>query len=46
VKDADDLIKYIRERKPGDTVTLKVLRNGQFKDVKITLQERPRTIRR
>jgi S1-C subfamily serine protease len=46
VKDADDLIKYVRERKPGDTVTLKVLRNGQFKDVKITLQERPRTIRR
>ena len=46
VKEADDLIKYIRERKPGDTVTLKVFRNGQFKDVKITLQERPRTIRR
>jgi S1-C subfamily serine protease len=46
VKDADDLIKYIRERKPGDTVTLKVLRDGQFKDLKITLQERPRTIRR
>ncbi len=46
VKDADDLIKYIRERKPGDTVTLKVLREGQFKDVKITLQERPRTTRR
>jgi S1-C subfamily serine protease len=42
VKDADDLIKYIRERKPGDAVTLKVLRGGQFKNVKITLQERPR----
>jgi putative serine protease PepD len=43
VKDADDLIKHIRERKPGDVVILKVLRDGQFKEVKITLQERPRT---
>jgi putative serine protease PepD len=42
VKDADDLIKHIRERKPGDVVVLKVLRDGQFKEVKITLQERPR----
>jgi putative serine protease PepD len=46
VKDADDLIKYIRERKPGDAVTMKILREGQVKDVKITLQERPRTTRR
>ncbi|HXZ38610.1 MAG TPA: trypsin-like peptidase domain-containing protein [Thermodesulfobacteriota bacterium] len=42
VKDADDLIKHIRERKPGEVVILKVLRDGQFKEVKITLQERPR----
>jgi putative serine protease PepD len=46
VKDADDLIKLIRERKPGDVAVLKVLRDGQFKEVKITLQERPRTTRR
>jgi putative serine protease PepD len=46
VKDADDLIKHIRERKPGDAVALKVLRDGQFKEVKITLQERPRATRR
>jgi len=46
VKDADDLIKYIRERKPGDAVTLKILRDGQFREIKITLQERPRTTRR
>jgi putative serine protease PepD len=46
VKDADDLIKHIRERKPGEAVMLKVLRDGQFKEVKITLQERPRTTRR
>jgi S1-C subfamily serine protease len=45
VKDADDLIKHIRERKPGDGVVLKVFRDGQFKEVKITLQERPRTTR-
>jgi len=46
VKDADDLIKLIRERKPGDVAVLKVLRDEQFKEVKITLQERPRTTRR
>ncbi len=46
VKNADDLIKHIRERKPGDVVKLKVLRDGQFKELKITLQERPRTTRR
>jgi len=42
VKDADDLVKLIRERKPGDVVTLKILRDGQWKEVRITLQERPR----
>ena len=46
VKDADDLIKHIRERKPGDGVSLKILRDGQFREVKVTLQERPRTSRR
>jgi len=46
VKDSDDLIKHIRERKPGDVAVLKVLRDGQFKEVRITLQERPRTTRR
>jgi len=46
VKNADDLIKHIRERKPGEAVTVKVLRDEQFKDVKITLQERPRPSQR
>ncbi len=42
VADADDLIKHIRERKPGETVTLKVYRDGKAKEVKVTLQERPK----
>ncbi len=46
VKDSDDLIKHIRERKPGDVAVLKVFRDGQFKEVRITLQERPRTTKR
>jgi S1-C subfamily serine protease len=46
VKNADDLIKHIRERKPGDVVSLKILRDGQFRELKISLQERPRTSRR
>ncbi len=42
VKTNDELIHYIREKKPGDTILLKVYRNGSFVDVKVTLGERPR----
>jgi S1-C subfamily serine protease len=42
VKTHDDLIRYIREKKPNDVITLKVLRKGKFEDVKVTLGERPR----
>jgi S1-C subfamily serine protease len=42
VKTNDELIRYIREKKPGDTITLRVFRKGNFEDVKVTLGERPR----
>ncbi len=42
VKTNDELIHYIREKKPGDAILLKVYRNGNFVDVKVTLSERPR----
>jgi len=42
VKTSNELIRYIREKRPGDTVTLKVLRKGSFEDIKLTLGERPR----
>ncbi|RPJ08975.1 MAG: PDZ domain-containing protein [Deltaproteobacteria bacterium] len=42
VKTSDELIRYIREKKPGDPVTLKILRKGNFEDLKLTLGERPR----
>jgi putative serine protease PepD len=42
VKTNDELIHYIRERKPGDTILLKVFRKDNFIDVKVTLGERPR----
>jgi S1-C subfamily serine protease len=42
VKTNDELIHYIREKKPGDTVLLKVFRKESFMDVKVTLGERPR----
>lgn len=38
----DDLIRYIREKKPGDSILLKILRKGRFEDLKVTLGERPR----
>jgi len=42
VKTNDELIRYIREKKPGDTMLLNVFRKGDFVDVKLTLGERPR----
>ncbi len=42
VKTNDELIRYLREKKPGDTVLLKVYRKGDSVDVKVTLGERPR----
>jgi S1-C subfamily serine protease len=42
VKTNDELIRYIREKKPGDTIVLHVYRKGDFLDVKVTLGERPR----
>ena len=42
VKTNDELIQYIREKKPGDTVLLKVFRKDSFIDMKVTLGERPR----
>lgn len=42
VKTHDDLIRYIREKKPNDVLTLKILRKEKFEDIKVTLGERPR----
>jgi putative serine protease PepD len=42
VKTNDELIRYIREKKPGDTITLRVFRKGNFEELKVTLGERPR----
>jgi putative serine protease PepD len=41
-KTNDELIRYIREKKPRDTILLKIYRNGSFVDMKVTLGERPR----
>jgi S1-C subfamily serine protease len=42
IRTNDELIRYIREKKPGDTVLLHVLRKGKPEAIKITLGERPR----
>lgn len=38
---SDDLIRRIRDQRPGDRVELKVLRGGKFLHVEVTLSERP-----
>jgi S1-C subfamily serine protease len=46
VKDAEDLIKTVREKNTGDTVVLRILRNGKTQEARLTLQERPKSFRR
>jgi len=42
VKTHDELIRYIREKKPGNAILLKVYRKGNLEEVKVILGERPR----
>jgi S1-C subfamily serine protease len=42
VKTNDELIRYIREKKPGDSIVLHVLRKGKAEDIRVVLGERPR----
>ena len=37
------LVAQVRERTPGDKVTLKVISGGQSRDVSVTLAARPTT---
>lgn len=38
---SDDLIRIIRDHRPGDRIELKVLRRGKFSGITVTLGERP-----
>ncbi|RJQ62385.1 MAG: PDZ domain-containing protein [Desulfobacteraceae bacterium] len=40
---ADELIRMIRDRRPGDKIELKILRENRFVQVSVVLGERPRT---
>jgi len=42
VKTNDELVRYIREKKPGESIVLRVYRKGDFFDTKLILGERPR----
>ena len=41
VSQVQDITAYLDNKKVGDTVTLKIIRNGQTMDVKVTLQAWP-----
>jgi 2-alkenal reductase len=42
VRNFNDLISYlVSQKSPGDTVTLTILREGEEKQVDLTLSERP-----
>src|SRR6185312_11011493 len=40
----DDLARLVAARKPGETVTMTVLRDGQKKQVEVTLGKRPDSV--
>ena len=42
IKTSEELIRYIREKKPGDSITFKVYRKDKYENVKVILGERPR----
>jgi S1-C subfamily serine protease len=37
----DDLARFIADHRPGDTITLTVLRDGRREHVRVTLGKRP-----
>lgn len=41
IESADDLIAFLGTKKPGDTITVTVERDGKTQDLKVTLAERP-----
>lgn len=42
INEADELVRKLRKHLPGDKISLKVLRKGSFKELPVTLGERPR----
>jgi S1-C subfamily serine protease len=40
----NDLSRLISQHQPGDTVTLQIIRDGDTKDVDVTLEERPDSV--
>jgi putative serine protease PepD len=42
IKTNEELIRYVREKKIGNTVTFRVYRKDKFENVQVTLGERPR----
>ena len=42
--EASDVLLAVRDKKPGDTVTVTVDRNGTTQDITATLEERPATL--
>ena len=42
IKTNEELIRYIREKKPGDTIVLQIFRKNKLENVNVTLGERPR----
>ena len=41
VKSMDDVVRVVNAKKPGDEVTLELLRSGAKKTVKVKLGQRP-----
>jgi S1-C subfamily serine protease len=42
IKTNDELIRYIKEKRPGESINLQVFRKNKLEEVRVTLGERPR----
>jgi len=42
VTSSDELIRMIRDHRPGDIIELKLLRDGEILSLRVTLGEKPR----
>jgi len=42
VTSSDELIRMIRDHRPGDNIELKLLRDGEILSIRVTLGEKPR----
>ena len=42
INSADELVKHVKKKKPGEGLLLKIFRNGETKNIGLILEKKPR----